>query len=169
MLRLFLCALGLGLTLLAALYVGIAGWSAWQTLQVIRSWPSVDAQVVESRVFSARRRGFLPAFLEARTYGGECRMRYTVGDSIYTSRVEIGYRSSSLATMRAWVDRLPAGGRLRIRYDPAAPERISLADRPNTLAFAASLATLPWAAGAALGSAACWLGARRLRARPDPG
>ena len=53
MLRPFLRTLALGLAVLCVADLAIAGWSAWRTIQVIRSWPAVEAEVVESR--SSRR------------------------------------------------------------------------------------------------------------------
>jgi hypothetical protein len=159
-LRLFLRALALGLALLSAVYLGVAGWSARRTLQVMRTWPGVTAEVVASRVVAMRGHGAVPALLDWRIYGAECRMRYMIGDTIYTSRVEIGYRSSRRAAMQGWVERFPVGSHPRVRYDPAAPERLSLADRVDAVAFAPALSVLSWAVATALGGGACWLASR---------
>ena len=164
MLRPFLRTLALGLAVLCVADLAIAGWSAWRTIQVIRSWPAVEAEVVESRVFQARRPGPWLALLDRPVYGAECRVRYVIGDTVYTSPAAIPYRSASEAAMHAWAARCPVGSRRRIRCDPAAPGRVSLADRPDVLAFAGVLGVLPWAVGSALGSALAWLIGGRLRA-----
>ncbi|MGH9794373.1 MAG: DUF3592 domain-containing protein [Candidatus Acidiferrales bacterium] len=99
-------------------FLGVGGWFAEKRFTVIRSWPQVQAEVVESEVISYDD-------AEGDTlYKAAFRFRYTVAGREYLTRTDNGYGTSFRSWMQKKVDHLPPGARHSIHYNPAAPTEI---------------------------------------------
>ncbi len=49
--------LGFGLIVLALFFVGLAAWIGYRPYRIMHTWPAVDADVVDSKVYTAISRG----------------------------------------------------------------------------------------------------------------
>jgi len=105
--------LAIGLILL-----GVAGWFAEKKLTVMNSWPTVEAEVVESEVTSYQDSD------NDTLYKAQFRFRYTVDGREYVTLTDNGYGTSFRSWMQKKVDRLPPGARHRLHYNPADPADI---------------------------------------------
>ncbi len=104
-------ALGLG-------FLAVGGWFAEKKFTVMNSWPTVEAEVVESEVTRSEDS-------EGSTlYKAQFRFRYTVGGREYDTRTDNGYGTSFRSWMQSKVDRLPPGARHLLHYNPANPADI---------------------------------------------
>lgn len=100
------------------LFLGVGGWFAEKRFTVLRSWPQVEAEVVESAVLSYDDS-------EGNTlYKAAFQFRYAVNGREFLTRTDNGYGTSFHSWMQKKVDRLPAGTRHSIHYNPAAPAEI---------------------------------------------
>ena len=86
---------------------------------VIKTWPTVDAEVIKSEVIATRgttRNGF-----PVTRYEAEIVFRYTVGGKEYTSRSTAGYMTARYSIMKRIVDTYAPGTHHPIRYHPEYP------------------------------------------------
>jgi hypothetical protein len=105
--------LAIGLVLL-----GVAGWFAENKFTVMNSWPTVEAEVLESEVTDYEDS-------EGSTlYKAQFRFRYAVDSRTFDTRTDNGYGTSFRSWMQAKVDRLPPGSRHPLHYNPADPADI---------------------------------------------
>jgi hypothetical protein len=142
------------LVLLGLVMLGLAGLMGYGPYHIVTTWPSAEAVVVASDVFSTitHTRG---SGARGIVYGAAFAFRYNVGGRPYVSRTDIGYRTSSKSEMVEWTRTLPVGMHHAIRYHPLDPTRISLAVGFDTMSFAPVLVLVRWGlmsggAGAAL-------------------
>lgn len=99
-------------------FLAVAGWFGERRLTVMNSWPTVDAQVVESQVIRYQDS-------EGSTlYKAQFRFRYTVDGREYDTLTDNGYGTSFRSWMQSKVDRLPPGSRHPLHYNPADPADI---------------------------------------------
>ncbi len=105
--------LAIGLILL-----GVASWFAEKRFTVMNSWPTVEAEVLESEVTSYEDSD------DNTLYKAQFRFRYTVDGRTFDTRTDNGYGTSFHSWMQAKVDRLPPGSRHRLHYNPADPADI---------------------------------------------
>jgi hypothetical protein len=136
----------------------IAGFLAWRQYRILKTWPAVDATVVQSRWVESRSR---PGPGRGDSYGAEFQFRYSVAGREYEAIARPGY-SSSYDQARRWLGELPVGSRRRIRYEPDNPQVISLANDYGTLSFAASYALARWVLIIAAASIVLIVAGRRL-------
>lgn len=86
---------------------------------VIKTWPTVDAEVIKSQVIATSgttRNGF-----PITRYEAEIVFRYTVGGKEYTSRSTAGYMTARYSIMKRIVDTYAPGTHHPIRYHPEYP------------------------------------------------
>ncbi len=137
--------LGFGLIVLALFFVGLATWIGYRPYRIVRTWPAVDADVVESKVYTAISRGVRNQGRPITVYGAWAQLRYTANGREYLSQIDIGYRTSVAGEMDGWTRRLAPGTRHRIRYSPEDPNRINLTVGYDAVSFAPSVALSRWA------------------------
>lgn len=102
--------------------VVIGLWMGHIQSTVIKTWPTVDAEVIKSQVNATRgttRNGF-----RVTRYEAEIEFRYTVGGKQYTSRSTPGYITARYSVMKRIVDTYAPGTRHPIRYNPEYPNII---------------------------------------------
>ena len=102
-----------GLVLLA-----IAGWTGNRQYTILKSWPTVEAEVTKSRVTSSRDSEGMAM------YGTEIEFRYTINGKEYLTPGSSSYQSSSYREMKRKAEKYPPGSRHSIHYNPADPEDI---------------------------------------------
>ena len=169
-LRLFAAFTWLG-GLLAA---GAAGWAAWERHVVGTAWPEVEAQTVKCQAverYRSKRTIDLWTMKEApRRTSLACAFRYSALGRQYTGETHShsSDRPALVAAMHDWVRTHPPGSTQSVRYDPAAPQRISLGDadlafEPDTPEHRIDLAVLFGAGGALFFGGGLWLDAVRRR------
>lgn len=99
--------------------VVIGLWMGHVQITTIKTWPTVDAEVIKSQVNATRgttRNGFRTTRYEA-----EIAFRYTVAGKEYTSRSTPGYSTSRYSIMKRIADTYAPGTRHQIRYNPGYP------------------------------------------------
>ncbi len=111
----------------------------------MHTWPAVDADVVERKVYTTISRGVRNQGRPITVYGAWAQFRYTVNGREYLSQIDIGYCTSVAGEMDGWTRRLAPGTRHRIRNSPEDPNRISLAVGYDAVSFAPSVALSRWA------------------------
>jgi len=95
--------------------LGGAGWAGNRQYTILKTWPSVEAQVVNSEVIQYRDSDGDTMFKAAIDF------RYTVDGKEYMVPSSSSYSSSSRSQMRKKVDAYAPGTRHPIRYNPADP------------------------------------------------
>lgn len=110
--------IGLVFLVIGLVFLAVGGWFAEKRFTVMNSWPTVEAEVVESEVTTYEDS-------EGSTlYKAQFRFRYTVEGREYQTQTDNGYGTSFRSWMQTKVDRLPAGSRHRLHYNPADPAEI---------------------------------------------
>jgi len=136
--------LGWGLIALGLLIVAVAGWNGYHRHLIVAEWPTADAEVAGTEVFSETGRDLAAGrVFPGRVYGAKFLLRFAVAGRQRVSIADIGYRSRSQNEMEVWIERLPAGTHHPIRYNPQDPAQVSLSTGPDPLAPA--IGVLPWA------------------------
>lgn len=138
--------LGWGLIAFGLLIVATAGWNGYHQFLIVAEWPTVDAEVAGTEVFSETGRSLAPGrVFSGRVYGVKFLVRFAVAGRQRVSIADIGYRSRSQREMEGWIDRLPAGSHHPIRYNPQDPAQVSLFTGPDAVSLATVLGMLQWA------------------------
>ena len=102
--------------------VGVGLWMGHVQSTVIKTWPTVDAEVITSQVNATRgttRNGF-----RVTRYEAEIVFRYTVGGKEYTSRSTPGYMTARYSIMKRIADTYAPGTHHPIRYNPEYPSTV---------------------------------------------
>lgn len=98
--------------------LGFGLWTGNRQVTIMKTWPTVDAEVTKSDVTRGRDR-------EGTTmYGVEIEFRYTVNGKDYATPSSAGYRSSSYTEMKGKADAYAPGTRHPVRYNPSDPSDI---------------------------------------------
>ena len=113
---------GIGFVVIGALMFAYGGWQighAWRS----SSWPSVDGQVLASRIGSDKAHNGT-SHSGGETFEGQVQYRYSVGEKSYKNDVvRIGQISTiSRSRARATAERHPRGP-AKVFYDPAKPSQ----------------------------------------------
>jgi len=103
------------LTLVGLILLGVAGWTGNRQYTILKTWPSVEAEVVKSEVISYRDSE------GDRMYRAAIDFRYAVDGREYTVPSSSSYSSSSYSSMRSKVNAYAPGTRHPIRYNPSDP------------------------------------------------
>jgi hypothetical protein len=105
-------------TVAGAILVSVAGWTGNQQYTILKTWPTVEAEVTKSEVKTGRDS-------EGTTmYGTQLEFRYTVNNMEFTTPASSSYRSSSYTEMKRKANRYAPGTRHPIRYDPSNPDDV---------------------------------------------
>lgn len=98
--------------------LGVAWFTGHRQYTILKSWPTVDAQVTESRVTRGRDS-------EGHSmYSVEIQFRYTVNGKDFVTPSSLGYSSSDYTEMKGKADKYASGSRHPIRYNPGDPNDI---------------------------------------------
>jgi len=108
--------IGLGL-------LGFGGWSANRQYTILKYWPTVEGQVVTSRLTHHVSHDS-ESNSDTDSYGVEVVFRYTANGKEYVTPSDLGYTSSSYSGMRRLADSYAPGARRVIKYNPADPNDI---------------------------------------------
>ena len=124
----------------------------WRQLQVLRSWPETDAQVLRSEVVTQ------PSASHENLYRAKLQVLYTVAGQPVTSDLT-SFESTNYEATRRRTEQFPVGSHHAVRYDPANPAQARIGAGWNRTYFALPLIVLAMAAffgcvGAALLAAA---------------
>ena len=103
--------------------VVIGLWMGHVQDTVIKTWPTVDAEVIKTQINVTHERSTRTGFRTTR-YETEIEFRYTVGGKEYTSRSTPGYRTGRYSIMKRIADTYAPGTHHPIRYNPEYPNII---------------------------------------------
>ncbi len=121
-----------GLFLLFLIFVGLSVPFYLRQRDVIKNWVFTSAQVQSSEVVSIpEKRGT--------NYDAHIVVQYRIGESVITTMVNSGYRSSLRSHAQHWVERYPAGSQVTIAYNPVQATDIRLDPGYNSYFFAVPL------------------------------
>ena len=98
--------------------LGAASWAGNRQYTILKSWPTIEAQVTRSRVTSGRDSD------GTAMYNTEIEFRYTVKGKEYITPAASPYSSSSTREMKRKVDKYAPSTFHSIRYNPADPNDI---------------------------------------------
>jgi hypothetical protein len=101
--------------LVGLILLGFAGWTGNRQYIILKTWPSVEAEVVKSELISFRDRE------GDQMYRAAIDFRYTVDGREYTVPSSSSYSSSIYSSMRSKVNAYAVGTRHPIRYNPSDP------------------------------------------------
>lgn len=101
--------------------LGAAGMVGSKQYRILRDWPSVDAEVVRSRVLSYVVHGRRS---NATYYTANIEFRYKVGSQSYLTSARPSHDTDGSSPMQHWVDVYSPGTRHQIRYNPVNPADI---------------------------------------------
>lgn len=90
--------------------------------RVIKTWPTVDAEVIKTQIIAAR--GTTRSGFPITRYETEIVFRYTVGGKEYTSRSTNGYQTARYSDMKRIADTYVPGTHHLIRYHPKYPDTV---------------------------------------------
>lgn len=121
-----------GFFLLFLIFIGLSVPFFLRQRDVLKNWVVTDATVQDSEVVS------IPG-KRGTEYDAHIVVVYRIGDSIRTTMVTSGYRSSRRGHAQAWVERYPAGSRVRIAYNPTEQTQVRLDPGYNSYFFAVPL------------------------------
>jgi Protein of unknown function (DUF3592) len=111
--------------LIGLAFLAGAAYSAYGRYNILKHWPSVDAQVTQSRLASHQeivngKNGSSTTTV----YTPQIEFRYALDGKEYTTPANASYSSNNYADMKQKVDIYAAGTRHAIRYNPANPNDI---------------------------------------------
>jgi hypothetical protein len=104
-------------------------------IQVLRSWPTTQAEVIKSEVV------ILPAPKHDQLYAAKLQIAYAVKGKTITADLT-SFQSSNYAETQRRAAEFPVGSRHEIRYDPNNPEQARIGAGWNRRFFAVPLITL---------------------------
>jgi len=111
----------------------------WHQIQVLRTWPEVQAQVLRSEVVSE------PSAGHEMLYRAKLQVLYTVSGNPITSDLTSFESTNYEATLQR-VEQFPVGSHHPVRYDPANPNQARIGAGWNRTFFALPLIVLSIAA-----------------------
>jgi hypothetical protein len=104
-------------------------------IQVLRSWPATQAQVVKTEVVT------LPTSKHDQLYAATLKIAYRVNGKALTADLT-SFQSSNYAETQRRATEFPVGSLREIRYDPNNPEQARIGAGWNRRFFAVPLITL---------------------------
>ncbi len=115
-------------TLAGLVLLAVAVWAGNRQHKILKHWPTVDAEVVESRVMQgADSDGVV-------TYSAAIQFRYTVNGKEYSTPVASNVSTSNYVSVKRQVDRYAPGSHHRIWHNPEEPADVSF-DAGYNLSF----------------------------------
>ena len=115
----------------AAIFVVFSVPFFWRQIDVLRSWPQTEAQVLRSEVVAQ-------ASGHENVYRAKLQMLYTVNSQPITADLT-SFESSNYEATQQRVAQFPVGSHQALRYDPANPAQARLGAGWNTTFFALPL------------------------------
>jgi len=112
-----------GLVLLAG-----AWWSGNRQYTILKTWPSVQAEVTKSQLTKSRDKN------GNWTYGAEIEFHYLVNGKVYNTPATSSYQTSNYTAVKRQLDAFAPGTTHSILYNPADPDDIRF-DAGLTLGF----------------------------------
>jgi Protein of unknown function (DUF3592) len=104
--------------------LGVGLWMGHIQSTIIKTWPTVDAEVIKSQVNAVQHTRTTRTGLSVTYYEAEIVFRYIVGGKEYTARSTPGYITSRYRDMKRIADTYAPGTRHPIRYNPEYPNII---------------------------------------------
>ncbi len=148
-----------GFSLLFLIFIGLSVPFYLRQRDVIKNWVFTDAQVQSSDVVS------IPA-KRGTNYDARIVVMYRIGNSVITTMVNSGYRSSRRSHAQDWVEHYSAGSRVRIAYNPLQPSDVRLDPGYNRYFFAVPLLVSEVGLGFAAVALVLFVVARRAERQP---
>lgn len=105
-------------TLAGAIMLSVAGWTGNQQYTILKTWPTAEAEVTESRVTTGRDSD------GTTMYGAQMEFRYTVNGKEYVTPAASSCRTSSYTEMKRKANHYAPGTRHPIRCNPGNPDDI---------------------------------------------
>ncbi len=105
-------------TLAGAILLSVAGWTGNRQYTILKTWPTVEAEVTESHVTTGHDSD------GTTMYGTQLEFRYTVNGKEYVTPAASSYRTSSYTEMKRKANHYAPGTRHPIRYNPGDPDDI---------------------------------------------
>lgn len=103
--------------------LGFGGWSAHRHYTILKYWPTVEAQVANSRITHSVSHDS-DHNSDTNMYGVEIEFQYTVNGKEYLTPSGAGYTTSSYTEMKRMADEHAPGTRSVIKYNPSDPNDI---------------------------------------------
>jgi Protein of unknown function (DUF3592) len=125
--------LGKIFTVVGVILLGCSGWSMKRRHEVLNSWPSVDAEVIESKVERFTTYS-MHSSVEVPMYRAQITFRYTVNGKSHVSFSASKSGTSNFANARHQADLFGPGTHHEIRYNPSNPNDICY-DAADKLGF----------------------------------
>ena len=145
--------LGVACLIVCGLFVILSLPFFWGQMQVLRSWPVRQAQVIRSEV------AVEPAAKHEQLYAARLQIVYAVDGRPVTADLT-SFESSNYEETARRAAEFPVGSRCAIRYDPANPTQARIGAGWNRRFFAAPLITLGCGLCFAAAAAGFFLAAR---------
>ena len=106
--------ISIGVVLLAC-----AAWAGYRQYTILTRWPTVDAEVLSSRVIQGHDDE------GTAMYSASVQFRYAVDGKEYVTPSSSGVRTSSYPSVKREVDKFAPGTRHAIRYNPVDPNDVT--------------------------------------------
>ncbi len=107
-----------GFILLGIVMLGAAAWTAYRQHTIFRHWPTVEAEVVDSRVTQGTDSD------GAMMYRAAIEFRYSVDGKDYSTPAASNISTSDYASVKRQVDKYSQGTRHRIWHNPVNPDEV---------------------------------------------
>ena len=102
-------------TVIGLVMLGVAFWLGGKRVEILNSWPVVNAEVVTSELTHRRDSD------GDSTYGAEIEFRFRYEGREYTAHADRGYTTSSRSSMRRVVEKFAPGTQHPIHVNPQDP------------------------------------------------
>jgi hypothetical protein len=120
--------LGKIFALIGILMILVAVWTGYQQHAILKQWPRVEAEVINSRVAQG------PDSEGSMTYKAAIEFRYTVNGKEFSTPASSNISTTNYAGVKRQVDRYPVGSRHLIWHNPADPNDVRF-DAGYTVGF----------------------------------
>ena len=140
--------IGVGFLIFCSLSIFLSLPFFWRQIQVLRTWPITDAQVLRSDVMSE------PVPSQKELYSAKLQLLYTVNGHPITADL-VSYQSSNYQATQQRVAEFPVGSHHPLRYDPQNPVQARLGAGWNARFFAVPLLIAAMGAGFGVLALAC--------------
>ncbi len=111
------------LVFVGVLLLAVGVWTGNRQYTILKSWPTVEAEVTKSEVAQHVDRDY-DSNRDTNMYQTHIEFRYTLNGKEYLTPSDAGYSSSSYPEMKRLADRFAPGSRHAIKYNPANPNDI---------------------------------------------
>jgi hypothetical protein len=148
--------IGIAFLLLCVLLLVFGLPSLWRQMQVLRTWPTADAQILRSDVVVER------LSQHEQMYSARLGIVYTVDGKPMTAELT-SFQDQNYRKTRARADEFLVGSRHEIRYNPQNPAQARIGAEWNTRFFALPLVVLSMAGVFGVIAGALFIAASRVK------